>query len=88
MMLWLIGLRDTPVALFLIEQQVLPQGGLRLTAMLNWAGAAGNLTAAKHMRQHGAAWPDVLDGGGGSRKPWRGEVLEWARAEGCTSPTE
>jgi hypothetical protein len=59
----------------------------RLTATLKQAGLNDMLDAAKLLRQHGAAWPDNLlceDEG----ISWSGESLAWARAEGCTAPTE
>eukprot|EP00953_Heterococcus_sp_UTEX-ZZ885_P042253 21482-Heterococcus_DN1.PRE.3 len=63
-----------------------------LSSMLNAAGAHDNLAAAKWLRQQGAEWPDVIryfyvnsfDG----YTEWSGEALAWARAEGCTSPTQ
>jgi hypothetical protein len=59
----------------------------RLTATLKHAGLHDMLDAAKLLRQHGAAWPDNLqcEEEGIS---WSGEPLAWARAEGCTAPTE
>jgi hypothetical protein len=54
-----------------------------LSAMLNAAGANGNLAAAQWLRQaRGAEWPLVLCFSG---KSWSGDTLEWARAEGCDS---
>jgi hypothetical protein len=68
--------------------------GLRVSAgtlsrMLAAAGARGKLAAAQWLRQQGAAWPDeylvyVDDNCAQNRS---GEVLAWARAEGCTLPT-
>jgi hypothetical protein len=34
------------------------------------------------LRQHGAEWPALLRFNG---DPWSGDVLQWARDEGCTS---
>eukprot|EP00953_Heterococcus_sp_UTEX-ZZ885_P040980 20934-Heterococcus_DN1.PRE.2 len=38
-------------------------------------------SSSKWLRQRGAEWPDMLWHG----NRWDGEVLQWARAEGCTS---
>jgi hypothetical protein len=37
------------------------------------------------LKQRGAEWPVALHFNG---RPWQGEVLTSARAEGCTAPTE
>jgi hypothetical protein len=60
-----------------------------LTDALNCAGAFGQLAAAQWFRQHGAQWPAVLrhTAHPGFSTEWTGAVLDWARAEGCTSPT-
>jgi hypothetical protein len=64
-----------------------------LTDMLNAAGGLDELKAAKWLRQRGAEWPPVLrfvraDEYGDERVyEWAYEVLDWARAEGCTAPT-
>jgi hypothetical protein len=53
-----------------------------LTEMLEHAGIIDNLDAAKWLRQQGAEWPPTI-----LVANWHhGEVLVWARAEGCTSP--
>jgi hypothetical protein len=53
------------------------------------AGASDQLAAAQWLRAHGAAWHHVLRVVvEGKRYQWEGAVLEWARAEGCTSPLE
>jgi hypothetical protein len=56
----------------------------QLTELLNAAGVSGRLSVAKWLRQQGAEWPAVLR----SRfeRPWSSTALQWARAEGCTSP--
>jgi hypothetical protein len=51
--------------------------------LLNAAGACGMLEAAQWLRSQGAEWPPVLREKG---KSWCGEVLAWARAQGCESP--
>jgi hypothetical protein len=60
----------------------------RLTATLKYTGHFDDtLNAMKLLRQHGAAWPDILyNEYGGSR--WSAVSVAWARAEGCTAPTE
>jgi hypothetical protein len=57
----------------------------QLIEMLNAAGAFSKLAAAKWLRQQGAEWPAVLKYGA---IPWSTHVLQWARDEGCTSPTD
>jgi hypothetical protein len=60
-----------------------------LTEMLNVAGACNKLAAAQWLKQQGAEWPAMLKWEGWrGESTWSGEVLTWARAEGCTSPTE
>eukprot|EP00953_Heterococcus_sp_UTEX-ZZ885_P006598 4029-Heterococcus_DN1.PRE.2 len=51
--------------------------------LLTITGAFGQLATAQYLRQQGAEWPPVLNLEG---QNWTGEVLAWARAEGCTSP--
>jgi hypothetical protein len=61
-----------------------------LTSTLKTAGINDLLWLAQWLREHGAEWPHVLytyDYGSEARA-WRGELLAWARAEGCDSPTE
>eukprot|EP00953_Heterococcus_sp_UTEX-ZZ885_P009751 5717-Heterococcus_DN1.PRE.2 len=62
-----------------------------LQMMLNYAGGHKHLSAAQWLRAQGADWPTALCC---MRYPhresvavWSGDVLAWARAEGCTSPT-
>jgi hypothetical protein len=64
------------------EQDLLPAPQL-LSDVLQVAGLHGQLAAAQWVRQRGAEWPPVLQDDG---RTWQGEVLAWARAEGCTSP--
>jgi hypothetical protein len=52
----------------------------KLTDLLNTAGAAKKPDAAKWLRQQGAEWPPVLK--------WPRKMVAWARANGCTSPTQ
>jgi hypothetical protein len=64
-----------------------------LTDSLNCAGKLSQLPAAQWLRQHGAEWPAVLNyntalfGFEPKMQQWTGDILVWARAEGCTSPT-
>jgi hypothetical protein len=58
-----------------------------LIRMLNCAGVCSKLAAAQWLRQQGAQWPSRLR----AHDPndivlWSGEVLQWARAEGCNAP--
>jgi hypothetical protein len=55
----------------------------QLTDLLNVAGAYNQLTIARWLRRQGAEWPAVL---GHDDLPWRTDVLQWARDEGCASP--
>jgi hypothetical protein len=63
-----------------------------LTDMLNAAGAHGYLEAAQWCVQRGAEWPEqlqcFLDDSYLRTAVWSGAVLQWARALGCTSPSE
>eukprot|EP00953_Heterococcus_sp_UTEX-ZZ885_P025495 13868-Heterococcus_DN1.PRE.1 len=57
-----------------------------LTEALNCAGASGHLQTAQWLRQLGAQWPNPLSFDFHETVGhWSGEVLAWARAEGCTS---
>jgi hypothetical protein len=82
----------------LILDYVIEQGEVldaeQLTDALKCAGAYNQLQAAQWLRQHGAQWPAVLtcvveftNGDESDSIQWSGELLAWARAEGCTSPT-
>jgi hypothetical protein len=83
----------TNVLEYVIEQgEVL--GAELLTEALNCAGAHNQLRAAQWLRQHGAQWPAALShveeyDNGDEADPiqWSGDMITWARAEGCTSPT-
>jgi hypothetical protein len=54
----------------------------QLTEMLAAAGAHHQLSAAQWLRQQGAEWPVLLRH---AWMTWSGDVLQWARDEGCTS---
>jgi hypothetical protein len=56
----------------------------QLTQMLNAAGRYSRLRVVKWLRQQGAEWPAVLRFGA---SPWSTHAVQWARDEGCTSPT-
>jgi hypothetical protein len=74
---------DLSVLQYLLEQGLLGDAQL-LTLMLQQAGCEGNVAAAQWLRQQGAQWPAVLYFQG-AQEVWNGEVLQWARAEGCTA---
>jgi hypothetical protein len=71
-------------AMKFLQQQGIVYTAVMLREMLNVAGAYSKLAAAKWLRAQGAEWPQVLEYG----QPWTGDTLLWARAEGCTSPTQ
>jgi hypothetical protein len=66
------------------EQGLLP-APRQLSEALQIAGAQGHLGIAQWLRKRRVQWPAVLKYGD---KPWTGATLEWARAKGCTAPTE
>jgi hypothetical protein len=68
-----------------VQQQRVVFTAQMLTHMLKIAGVHNKLAAAKWLRHEGAAWPNELSYW---RQPWSGDVLEWARAEGCTAPVQ
>jgi hypothetical protein len=77
---------SVPVLIWLAE--VLPNEYWtteRLTRMLQLAGCYGSLEACIWLRQRGAEWPDTLNGDMSERAAWKQCVLDWARAEGCTT---
>jgi hypothetical protein len=59
-------------------------GAFSQLAADNGARYNGQFAAAKWLRQQGAEWPAVLKWG---TLQWAGRVLQWARDEGCKSPT-
>jgi hypothetical protein len=68
------------VMTYMLDNGLITSAAL-LTQMLKATGEyEQQLAAAQWLRQQGAEWPAVLQG-------WCGEMLAWARAEGCTSPT-
>jgi hypothetical protein len=52
-----------------------------LIASLSTAARHDQLAAAQWCRAHGAEWPAII-----RQCEWHGELLQWARAEGYTSP--
>jgi hypothetical protein len=76
---------------YVLQHAVLAQSSLNfiLSDMLRTAGAYGHLAAAQWLRyERGALWPALLFSwieGEIKLKQWSGEVLAWARAEGCTA---
>eukprot|EP00953_Heterococcus_sp_UTEX-ZZ885_P003743 2536-Heterococcus_DN1.PRE.4 len=68
---------------YLLQHRVVPTPA-KLTDMLNRAGAYDHLQAAQWLRRQGAEWPAKLMNLF-RRCSWQGELLAWARAEGCTS---
>jgi hypothetical protein len=74
-----------------VLEYVLQQGQFADPAMLsealNSAGAYSKLTAAKWLRAHSAEWPAVLCDPVMIGRSWSAEMLAWARAEGCESPS-
>jgi hypothetical protein len=82
---------DSSSKAFELLQYMLSAGELAdpalLTELLLLAGEYQQLAIAKWLRQQGAAWPPVLYNNL-YLDLWNGDVLAWARAEGCTSPTQ
>jgi hypothetical protein len=52
--------------------------------LLHTAGVFGHLRVVQWLREQGAAWPEVLQSD--TTQHWGGEVSEWMRQQGCTSP--
>jgi hypothetical protein len=79
---------SVPLLTWLAE--VLPEehwSAQQLTRMLQRAGSYGSLEACIWLRQRGAEWPDELSARFENRDEvaWKQCVLDWARAEGCTT---
>jgi hypothetical protein len=77
--------RDSVEIMMYLQQQsdATEWNAALLTDMLNAAGAYKKLAAAQWLRQQGAEWPPMLRL---HSRSWSGDVLQWARAEGCASP--
>jgi hypothetical protein len=72
---------------YVIEQRDVLVDAELLMRALNFAGARNELQAALALRLHGAQWPAVLGFTEHMYKQhWSDEMVEWARAVGCTSP--
>jgi hypothetical protein len=76
---------SVPVLIWLAEVLPVFWSVQQLTFMLQVAGCYGSLEACIWLRQQGAEWPDVLDADRGPHAVWKQCVLDWARAEGCTT---
>jgi hypothetical protein len=78
--------------IYLRDQGAEPIDSRHRTEMLNAAGANGRLAAAKWLKQDPwCKWPAVLQYAyyeDAEPQQWHGAALDWARAEGCTSPLE
>jgi hypothetical protein len=66
-----------------LQQQGLLTSTALLTEALDGAAWLSKLPAAKWLREQGAEWPTAFR----QQRSWSYEVLAWARAEGCTTPT-
>jgi hypothetical protein len=64
-----------------LQEQGLLSSTSALTDMLDTAGSCNKLAGVKWLREQGAEWPARFF----SLRPWRGDVLAWARTEGCTA---
>jgi hypothetical protein len=67
------------------DVESLPQA---LMLALFIAGLSSQLAAAQWLRARGAPWPPTLSLPFGDEQQWPEPMVEWARAEGCTSPLE
>jgi hypothetical protein len=63
-----------------IQQQGLLATAAQLTDVLQIAGAYTRLEAVQWLRAQGAHWPNTLRY---NTKCWSGDVLAWARLQGC-----
>jgi hypothetical protein len=71
-------------AMVFLQQQGIAFGAMMLTQMLQIAGAYNQLAAAQWLRAQGAEWPAKLRW----HQDWPPAAVAWARAEGCTTPTD
>jgi hypothetical protein len=69
-----------------LQQQGVLSTAAQLTDMLQSAREGHQIDAAKWLRQQGAPWLAVLSDCNCCRCDEGDEFIEWARAEGCTSP--
>jgi hypothetical protein len=72
---------------YLQEQGLLSSDAQLLTELLLVAGACKELVAAQWLKAQSGPWPTVLRLSDNCTTAWCADVLEWARAEGCTAPT-
>jgi hypothetical protein len=56
----------------------------KLSELLNIAGVEFGEYVGTALGKEGAEWPTILKY---SRTVWKPEMIEWARSQGCTSPT-
>eukprot|EP00953_Heterococcus_sp_UTEX-ZZ885_P016488 9271-Heterococcus_DN1.PRE.3 len=68
--------------MYMVDKEPAPSAA-QFTDLLRTAGVY-QLVIAQWLRQQGAEWPTQLRSHG---RPWSTDALQWARAEGCTSPT-
>jgi hypothetical protein len=91
--LWLVAADEGHISILDYLQQIgVNASPVVLRLLLLTAGASNHLAVAQLLRAQGAPWPHVLSAPvasvDGEWKQWEGAVLEWARAEGCTSPLQ
>jgi hypothetical protein len=67
-------------ALTYLQQHVVLTDASLLSELLNEAASHNQLAAAQWLKEQGAEWPAAF-----GWASWSDEVLEWARAEGCTA---
>eukprot|EP00953_Heterococcus_sp_UTEX-ZZ885_P016491 9272-Heterococcus_DN1.PRE.3 len=68
--------------MYMVDKEPAPSAA-QFTDLLRTAGVY-QLVIAQWLRQQGAEWPTQLRSHG---RPWGAAALQWARDEGCTSPT-
>jgi hypothetical protein len=88
--LWLTAAaRGHITVLSYLQQIALVAAPADIFKALFMAGAHSHLATAQWLRAQGTEWPAVLTYEVDDELlQWEGAVLEWARAEGCTSPLE
>jgi hypothetical protein len=64
-----------------LQQQGMLTDAEMMTLLLDVAAHYNKLAAAMWLREQGAEWPTTFQ-----YRPWSGEVLEWATAEGFIAP--
>jgi hypothetical protein len=78
----LLMMPDRPIRKYVIAESGTSVS--KLSELLNLAGIEFNSYIGKRLREEGAKWPNILKYG---RQVWKPEMIEWARSQGCTSPT-